>query len=161
MSSKAGRTTAGRGHWVLTVVDALGDGLEDLEVDEGGGAVVAVVLVLGVADDAVRALVRGERERRGARDARHDLLRVEGEDGGVDADLVRVQDRRVRERLQDRRRELRRVRERVLVRAVCRDGGGGERGMGRDGGQRGQLRVFSRPPFPVSFPPVHPSDQHA
>ena len=38
MSSKARRTTAGRGgHWVLTVVDALGDGLEDLEVDEGGG----------------------------------------------------------------------------------------------------------------------------
>ena len=64
MSSKARRTTAGRGHWVpvLTVMDALGDGLEDLEVDKGGAAVVAVVLVLCVAGDALGALEGGEGE---------------------------------------------------------------------------------------------------
>ena len=71
-------------------MDALGDRLEDLEVDKGGAAVVAVVLVLVVAGDAVRALDGGEGERRGARDARDDGLRVEGEDGRVHVDLVRV-----------------------------------------------------------------------
>ena len=100
---------------IRTVVDALGDRLEDLEVDKGGAAVVAVVLVLVVAGDAVRALDGGEGERRGARDARDDGLRVEGEDGRVHVDLVRVEDRRVWEGLEDGRWELVDVGERVFI----------------------------------------------
>ena len=108
----------GAGGATRTVVDALGDRLEDLEVDKGRAAVVAVVLVLVVAGDAVGALEGGVGEGRLAGDARDDGLGVEGEDGGVDVDPVQVEDWRVREGLEDRGRELGRVRERVLVRTV-------------------------------------------
>ena len=112
------RAGKGRGSGGLTVVYALGDRLEDLEVDERGGAVVPVVLVLVVADNAVRAFERGEGDRRVAGNAGHDRLGVEREDGRVHADLVRVEDRWVGGWLEDRGRELFGVCERVLIRAV-------------------------------------------
>lgn len=99
-------------------MDTLRDRLQDLEVDERRAAVVPVVLVLVVTGDTIRALNGGERERRGACDARHDRLRVEGEDGRVHVHIVRVEDRRMREGLEDRGREFGRVRERVFVRTV-------------------------------------------
>ena len=74
-----------------------------------------VVLVLVVARDAVRALHRGERERRRAGDAGDDGLGVEGEDRRVHVDLVRVEDRRVWEGLEDGRWELVDVSERVFI----------------------------------------------
>lgn len=97
-------------------MDALADGLEDLDVDGRRAPVVPVVLVLVVADDPVRALDRGERGRRLARDARDDRARVQRQDGRVRVDRVRVQQPRERERPQERRRQVRR--ERVFVRAA-------------------------------------------
>ena len=96
-------------------MDTFGDRLEHLQVHERRAAVVPVVLVLVVARDAVRALHRGERERGGAGDARDDGLGVEGEDRRVHVDLVRVEDRRVWEGLEDGRWELVDVGERVLI----------------------------------------------
>ena len=96
-------------------MDTFRDRLEHLQVHERRAAIVPVVLVLVVARDAVRALHRRERERRGAGDARDDGLGVEGEDRRVHVDLVRVEDRRVWEGFEDGRWELVDVGERVFI----------------------------------------------
>jgi hypothetical protein len=97
-------------------VHALADRLQDLDVDGRRRAVVPVVLELRVAADALRALARGEGERRLRREAGHDRARVEGEDGRVRVDRVWVQDLRERERREHGHGQVRR--ERVLVRAA-------------------------------------------
>ena len=97
-----------------TVVHALADRLEHLEVDDDRAAVVPVVLGLLVAVDARGALRGGERERRLARDARDDAARVEAQDRRVRVDFVRVEDRGLRVHLEDRRRQRGGVREWVL-----------------------------------------------
>lgn len=84
-------------------MDALADGLEDLDVDGGCAAVVAVVVGVGVRRgvDGAGAFGGGEGAGGGAGDARDDVAGVEGEDGGVRVDGVWVEDGGVFERGED------------------------------------------------------------
>jgi len=66
--------------------------LQDLDVDCGCAAIIAVVFVLCVSCDAVGAFGSCESEGCGFSDPGHDLARVEGEDGRVDVDVVLVED---------------------------------------------------------------------
>ena len=103
-------------------MDAFGDGLEHLDVEGRGRAVVpvirefAVVVVAATEDSAFGTFEGCEDEGRLGGDARDDRTDVEGEDGHVHVHLVRVEDRRVLERGEDGIGQPRR--ERVLVRAV-------------------------------------------
>jgi hypothetical protein len=76
-------------------VDAFGDGLEHLDVDGRGRAIVPVILEFVVADDALRTLEACESEGRLDRDARDNRTDVEGEDRRVHVYCVWVEDRRV------------------------------------------------------------------
>jgi len=103
-----------------TVVDAFGDGLEHLDVDGRGRAVVPVVLefvvVVAIDDDALGTFEGREGEGRLGGDARDDRTDVEGEDGRVHVHLVWMEDRRVLERGEDGIGQPRR--KGILVRAV-------------------------------------------
>lgn len=96
----------------------LADRLEHLDVYRGRAPVVAVVLILIFADDAVGTLERGKRERRLFRDAGDDGAGVEREDARVRVDLVRVEHLRVRSRFQHWRGQFGERREGVFVWAV-------------------------------------------
>ena len=78
-------------------MDALADGLEDLDVDGGGAAIVAVVFT-------------GD----GFGDARDDVAGVESEYGGVCVDVVWMEDLWEGKRLENRRGEM--AREWVFIR---------------------------------------------
>jgi hypothetical protein len=105
-----------RGRDRRTVVDAFGNGLEHLDVDGRGRAVVPVVLKFVIADDALRTFEAGEAERRLGGDARDDRVDVKGEDGRVYVHVVRVEDGGILGRGKDGIGQPRR--EGVLVRAV-------------------------------------------
>jgi len=105
-----------RGRDRRTVVDAFGNGLEHLDVDGRGRAVVPVVLKFVIADDALRTFEAGEVERRSGGDARDDRVDVKGEDGRVYVHVVRVEDGGILGRGKDGIGQPRR--EGVLVRAV-------------------------------------------
>ena len=88
-------------------MDAFGDGLEHLDVEGRGRAVVSVIReftvipVVAAVDGAFGTFERCENEGRVGGDARDDRTDVEGEDGRVHVHLVRVQDRWVLERGED------------------------------------------------------------
>ena len=90
--------------------------MEDLDVDDGGAAVVAVVLEFLGAHDAVCAFDGGEGDGGVPGDAGDDRAGVEDQDGRVDVDGVWVEDLGERERREHGVGEVRR--ERVFVRAV-------------------------------------------
>ena len=102
-----------------TVVDAFGDGLEHLDVDGRGRAVVPVILefeFVVAGSDALGTFEGREGEGRLGGDARDDRADVEGEDGRVHVHFVRIEDRWVFERGEDGIGQPRR--EGILVRAV-------------------------------------------
>jgi len=102
-----------------TVVDAFGDGLEHLDVDGRGRAVVPVILefeFVVACGDALGTFEGREGEGRLGCDARDDRTDVEGEDGWVHVHFVRIEDRRVLERGEDGIGQARR--KGILVRAV-------------------------------------------
>ena len=73
-------------------MDTLADGLKNLDVDGGGTAIVAIILVFVVTDDAIGTF--GFREGQGGtfRDAWNDIARVKGKYGGIYVDIVRIKD---------------------------------------------------------------------
>jgi len=75
----------------LTIVDALGDGLQDLDVDGRDAPVVAVVVVLSTALDPCGPPLRAQLQRRLTRDGRHDAVHVEAQDRRVGVDVVIVE----------------------------------------------------------------------
>ena len=100
-------------------MDAFGDGLEHLDVDGRGRAVVPVILefeFVVAGGDALGTFEGREGEGRLGGDARDDRADVEGEDGRVHVHLVRIEDRRVLERGEDGIGQPRR--EGIFVRAV-------------------------------------------
>jgi hypothetical protein len=78
---------------MATVVNALGDGLQDFNVNRSRAPVIPIIIVLRVGARVRvvdRALGCGERFGRLTRDARHDGRDVKGEDRGVYVDCVWV-----------------------------------------------------------------------
>lgn len=71
---------------------SLADGLQDLDIDGSCAAVISVVLELLFTLDALRPFHCGEDEGRLTCDAWDDVEDVEGHDGGVHIDVVRVED---------------------------------------------------------------------
>lgn len=102
-------------------MDALADSLENLDVDGGSTAIVAVVLVRIAVDGAVRAL--GSKGQ-GCRPcyAWHDVADVEGKDGGVCVDIIWIKDLWEHERLQNGCGKI--ARKRIFVRTVAKVRGG-------------------------------------
>ena len=98
---------------------ALTDSLEDFDVDGRCAAVVAVIFVLGIADDAVAAAHGSEDVGGGAGNLGNDGAGVEGVDGGVHVDGVGVKDGRVLEWGQQGRGEV--AGEGVLIGAAKTD----------------------------------------
>lgn len=74
-----------------TVMHSLADGLQDLDVDGSRAAVISVVLELLFSLDALRPFHCCEDESRLTCDAWDDVEDVEGHDGGVHIDVVRVE----------------------------------------------------------------------
>jgi hypothetical protein len=95
-----------------------GNGLEHLDVNGGGWAIVPVVLEFIVADDALWTFEACESEGRLEGDARDNGTDVEGEDRCVHVYLVRVEDGGVFGYRKDRIWEP--TSERILIRAVSR-----------------------------------------
>jgi hypothetical protein len=82
-------------------VDALGDGLEYLDVNSRGRAIVPVVLEFIFAENTFGTLEGCKRKSRLHGDARNNRTNIEGEYRSVHVDLVWVENRRVLERRED------------------------------------------------------------
>jgi hypothetical protein len=101
-------------------VHALANGLEDFDVDRRCTAVVAVILVLGVADNSLAAPQGSEGHGRVVGNAGNDCAGIVGENGRIHVDGVGVEDGRVLQRGQDGRGEV--ATERVFIGTMCARG---------------------------------------
>jgi hypothetical protein len=124
-------------------VNALGDGLEHLDVDSRGRAIVSVVLEFAVIGDALRTFDGRQGEGRMGGDARNDRTYVKGENGRIHIHGVWVEDWGVlgwgKNRIWEPRGEW------VLVRAIsvhCTSEGGNPRNAW-DGTGLVYLRAFA------------------
>jgi len=99
-------------------MDTLADSLQNLDVDGGSTAIVAIVLVCVVMGDAMWSFGCREGECGTSRDARNDVARVKRKYGGVDVDIVWIQDGWEGERFQNGVWKV--GRERIFVRTGMR-----------------------------------------